>query len=218
MAVFNSDYAYSLKYYSNYYDDFRCRTDLYNVLKISRDIYCIGRCLMTRKILIALCVLFVMPVFVITGCDEVQENLTPKSSFIADFSCEYRKMNITGKLSASGKKLINISLDSPNTVSGLSVTYKGSDLEISRENMICSADEAYIPESSFPNITKEILYGIADGRAVFEGKCEDVCTYRLDSAFGKAVVSTNSKGCISKISVDGEDYEMVLSNVKDANG
>ena len=31
---------------------------------------------MTRKILIALCVLFVMPVFVITGCDEVQENLT----------------------------------------------------------------------------------------------------------------------------------------------
>lgn len=49
---------------------------------------------MTRKILIALCVLFVMPVFVITGCDEVQENLSPKSSFIADFSCEYRKMNI----------------------------------------------------------------------------------------------------------------------------
>mgnify|MGYP000009709852 FL=1 len=173
---------------------------------------------MARKILIALCVLFVMPVFVITGCDEVQENLSPKSSFIADFSCEYRKMNITGKLSASGKKLINISLDSPNTVSGLSVTYKGSDLEISRENMICSADEAYIPESSFPNITKEILYGIADGRAVFEGKCEDVCTYRLDSAFGKAVVSTNSKGCISKISVDGEDYKMVLSDVKDANG
>ena len=99
---------------------------------------------MARKILIALCVLFVMPVFVITGCDEVQENLSPKSSFIADFSCEYRKMNITGKLSASGKKLINISFDSPNTVSGLSVTYKGSDLEISRENMICSADEAYI--------------------------------------------------------------------------
>lgn len=173
---------------------------------------------MARKILIALCVLFVMPVFVITGCDEVQENLSPKSSFIADFSCEYRKMNITGKLSASGKKLINISLDSPNTVSGLSVTYKGSDIEISMENMICSADEAYIPESSFPNITKEILYGIADGRAVFEGKCEDVCTYRLDSAFGKAVVNTNSNGCISKISVDGEDYEMVLSNVKDANG
>ena len=110
---------------------------------------------MARKILITLCVLFVMPVFVITGCDEVQENLSPKSSFITDFSCEYRKMNITGKLSASGKKLINISLDSPNTVSGLSVTYKGSDLEISRENMICSADEAYIPESSFPNITKE---------------------------------------------------------------
>ena len=72
---------------------------------------------MARKILIALCVLFVMPVFVITGCDEVQENLSPKSSFTADFSCEYRKMNITGKLSASGKKLINISLDSPNTVS-----------------------------------------------------------------------------------------------------
>lgn len=58
---------------------------------------------MARKILIALCVLFVMPVFVITGCDEVQENLSPKSSFIADFSCEYRKMNITGKLSVSGK-------------------------------------------------------------------------------------------------------------------
>lgn len=173
---------------------------------------------MTRKILIALCVLFVMPVFIITGCDRAEENLTPKSSFTADFSCEYRKMNITGKLSADGKKLINILFDSPNTVSGLSVTYKGSDLEIKRENMICSADEAYIPESSFPNITKEILCGIADGRAVFEGKCEEVCTYRLDSVFGKAVVSTNLKGYISKISIDGADYKMVLTNVKDING
>ena len=49
---------------------------------------------MARKILIALCVLFVMPVFVITGCDEPQENLSPKSSFIADFSCEYRKRTL----------------------------------------------------------------------------------------------------------------------------
>ena len=39
---------------------------------------------MARKILIALCVLFVMPVFIITGCDEVQENLSPKSSFIVE--------------------------------------------------------------------------------------------------------------------------------------
>lgn len=38
--------------------------------------------------------------------------------------------------------------------------------------MICSADEAYIPESSFPNITKEILYGIADGRAVLRGSAK----------------------------------------------
>ena len=61
---------------------------------------------MARKILIALCVLFVMPVFVITGCDEVQENLTPKSSFIADFSCEYRKMNITGKSSSTFRLIL----------------------------------------------------------------------------------------------------------------
>lgn len=173
---------------------------------------------MTRKILIALYALFIVPVFVITGCDTTDTVNAPKSSFIADFRCEYRKINITGKLSADGKKLINILFDSPNTVSGLSVTYKGSDLEISRENMICSADEAYILESSFPNITKEILYGIADGRAIFEGKCEDVCRYRLDSVFGKAVVSTNLKGYISKISLDSEDYEMVFTNVKDANG
>ena len=57
---------------------------------------------MARKILIALCVLFVMPVFVITGCDEPQENLSPKSSFIADFSCEYRKNEHHGK--AVGKR------------------------------------------------------------------------------------------------------------------
>ena len=127
---------------------------------------------MARKILIALCVLLLCLFLSLRGVMKCRKIFFRKSSFIADFSCEYRKMNITGKLSASGKKLINISLDSPNTVSGLSVTYKGSDIEISRENMICSADEAYIPESSFPNITKEIIYGIADGRAVFEGKCD----------------------------------------------
>ena len=71
------------------------------------------------------------PAFITGG--EVQESTFPKSLFIADFSCEYRNEH-HGKAVGSGKKLINISLDSPNTVSGLSATYKGSDLEISREN------------------------------------------------------------------------------------
>ena len=33
------------------------------------------------------------------------------------------------------------------------------------------------PKAVSPNITKEILYGIADGRAVFEGR-QDVCAHK----------------------------------------
>ena len=116
---------------------------------------------MTRKILIALCVLFVMPVFVITGCDEVQENLSPKSSFTADFSCEYRKMNITGKLSASGKKLINISLDSPNTVSYNFFTQQ--NLILKQNSVIITVKKKFKEANSMDSCDSRSLNIYSDG-------------------------------------------------------
>lgn len=169
---------------------------------------------MARKILIMLCALFVLPAFIMIGCDTTEKIDELKADFSADFSCEYRKMDISGSLSCNGQKLMNITFDLPETISGLSVSYKGSDMEISRENLICSADEAYIPESSFPNITHQIFCGITDGRAVFKGKCKNVCTYSMTTSWGDAVITSDSKGFVYKISLEKEDYILTLSDAK----
>ncbi len=169
---------------------------------------------MTYKILRALCVFFLLPVFVLTGCGDKPVTMDVSADFSSDFTAWYKKMEIKGHLCSNRQKMININIDSPKSLCGLEVSYKSSELHITRDDMICSADEAYIPECSFPNLLKSILSAVSDGGAVFKSSDGQQNTYDLNTAFGNAVLSTDSSGRLLKAELADKEFKIEFANLK----
>ena len=115
------------------------------------------RCHMANKVLKTLCVFFLMPVFIFCGCESGKEKKSLVTDFTADFSSTYRESDVRGSVSTNRQGVISIRITYPETVDGLNISYKDSQMEISRETLICSADEAYLPQRSFPSQLKLIL-------------------------------------------------------------
>ena len=85
-------------------------------------------------------------------------------------------MKLKGSVVSNRQGVIGINITSPDTIAGISVNYKDGEAELKRDSLICSADEAYLPSSSFPNLLKNILRGVSDGRAElstqnYESRC-----------------------------------------------
>lgn len=169
---------------------------------------------MTYKFLTALCVFFLLPIFVLTGCGEQQQNHKFAESadltadFSSDFTARYKDMELKGHISSSRQKMINVQITSPPSLSGLEFGYKSSEMHIKRDDMICSADEAYIPQGSFPSIIKEVFSGIADGRAVQKKRDSGVATYELKTSQGSATIMADNQGKPRKFIIDGCGLEV----------
>ncbi len=169
---------------------------------------------MTYKFVSALCVFFLLPIFVFAGCGSQEQNrktaetVDLTADFSSDFTAQYNDIKLKGRLSSNRQKLINIQITSPSSLDGIEFGYKSSELHIKRDDMVCSADEAYIPQGSFPSLIKEVCAGIADGRAVLKKKDNGVGTYELKTSQGSAVITANNQGKPQKFIIDDCELEV----------
>ena len=169
---------------------------------------------MTVRVLKKLYVFFLIPVTVLCGCETDNEKLEIATDFSADFTAEYRGYEVKGSLSTNRQGVTSIRIDYPETISGINFNYKNSELEMSRENLICSADEAYLPQTSFPGLVRELCRGIGNGRAQFVSQSEDKCTYNLKVDSGSFTVITDSEGKITDAQISEAELSIIFSDTE----
>ena len=169
---------------------------------------------MTAKFLSRLYVIIFSLSLLFSGCSKDTTEKSIVTDFTASFSSQYRGLELKGKIGTARQGITNITITSPETLKGLSVCYKNSEMEISQENLICSADEAYIPNNSFPSVVKEILSSVAKGNAKISSKSENSSTYSLKTAYGGCALSVDNKGLMTQIKCSNIDFEITFSDIK----
>ena len=162
--------------------------------------------IMTKKVLNALCVFFVFMI-VLCGCDS-PNGKGVITEFSADFTASYRDMELSGKVTADRRGLLNIELDSPETLSGLAVSCKNGETMLKRDDLICTADEAYLPGNSFPALLKSALNALGDSDA--KPKSGSLVIENDGRAYE---YSLDENGQIKKLTVNGE-LEVEFDNIK----
>lgn len=167
---------------------------------------------MAVRVLKKLCVFFLLPIIMLSGCEEVSDKIGIATDFSADFTAEYRGSEVRGSLSTNRQGVTNIRIDYPETISGISFNYKNSELEMSRESLICSADEAYLPQRSFPSLVREICKGIGNGRAEFVSQNEDKYTYNLKTESGNCTINTDTEGKITDAEIKDAELSIKFSD------
>lgn len=171
---------------------------------------------MMKKAVGTLCVFFLFSIFVFTGCGSIKnsESCEIKTDFSAEFSAEYRNESYTGTISSNRQGVAGINISSPEEVGGINFKYKNGGLEISREDLLCSADEAYLPPKSFPSLVKSILGGISQGRAKLSSQNKEYLTYSLRTDSGDCFIKTELDGKIMNAEIKDAEIELDFSNVK----
>lgn len=169
---------------------------------------------MTKKVLRALYVFFLLSFFLLSGCNSNNAPADIKTDFSADFSASYRNSEYTGKISSNRQGVANISITTPEEISGILFGYKSGELEISRESLICSADEAYLPQNSFPNLVKAILDGISQGRAKLSSQNESFCTYNFRTDCGECTLTADKDGKIKSAEIKSAEVKIDFSEIK----
>ena len=151
------------------------------------------------KSLKALCVLF-FALILLSGCTSAKRSAL-KTDFSADFSAGYHGQKLCGNLTYNRQGRMNLRINSPETLEGLSVGYSDGELHLSKDGLQCTADEAYLPSPSLPAELKNVLDAICreqeNGRlSLSDGKAEIGSWELVSDEKGYLVSLENSSGKI----------------------
>ena len=135
-----------------------------------------------RQLTRTLCVFF-CALFLLCGCEAEKP---PVTDFAADFSAAYRGMTIEGTLSRSRQGRLTLQLTKPATLEGLRVSYQSGELQLGRDRMLCTADEAYLPSDAFPALMKSALDALDNAAPERE--------LNLKAACGDVQITTDENG------------------------
>lgn len=167
-----------------------------------------------HRVLKSLYVFIFLPVLLICGCQKGSASQSLKTDFSADFCAEYRQTEIAGSICTNRQGVVSIAISKPETLDGLSVSYKNGELLLRRDSLICSADEAYLPSDSFPDLLKRLLDGIADGRAVVSSQNDSTVCYNLKIGNEVCIVTADKSGKMLDADISGKEFYIKFSNLE----
>lgn len=171
---------------------------------------------MTKRVLKVLYVFSFLLILLFSGCQVESEPADIVTDFSAKFTSSYRDAEYSGSISTNRQGVAYISISSPEELDGISFGYKNGELEMSRENLICSADEAYLPQKSFPSLVKSVLDGVSQGRAKIYSQSDSLCTYNLKTDSGNCVITTDRDGKITGAEIKNAELKIEFSEIKAA--
>ena len=152
---------------------------------------------MTKRVLTALYVFFFI---FLCGCGAPGKSAV--TDFTADFPANYRELNLSGKISTDRRGIMNIEITTPDTLSGIKISYKNGETELKRAGLICTAEEAYIPESAFPSQLKSALNTYVNA-VINENAKPNGGSLALEKDGRRFEYIIDENGYITKITSDG---------------
>ena len=144
------------------------------------------------KRIITLCVFFCMLLCGCAGHGGSQGEVC--ADFQADFTAAYNGLNFGGTLLHTRQGNTDLRFTRPETLRDLELAYQNGELRLSRMQAACTADEGYLPDISFPSMLRQVLKGMADGRAQLVKEEDDSRIYTLQTSHGSCEIKTNAEG------------------------
>ena len=131
----------------------------------------------------ALCVFFVMYIFLLSGCARNTDEKQLTADFKAAYIAQYRGLTVKGRLLT---------------------TRQGNSMLIAENG----------DSLAFPELLRQLLRGISDGRAVFDRAQDDGLHYKLSTDGGSCEITADSGGNIKKLSLDSPKLSVTFSGVQ----
>ena len=168
---------------------------------------------MKMKLKKIMCLILVYVIMIsIAGCNKGEERKSVINQFTADFEADYKGMTVRGEVVAGFSGFTKINISYPETAEGLSVAYKNGEVELGMKSLLSTADEAYLPQESLPEIMYSIVKSLSVVTEDLSYNEENITTYTTSLVQGKCVLKVDEYGFLTQAQIKEEDVVINFFN------
>ena len=147
----------------------------------------------------------------LSACQSGESRKSIITNFSADFTAKRGDFSAGGSIvECDGETELNFT--DPQTVSGLKIVNGGGEIAIEIDNLVSTADEAYLPNENMPQLIHCVATEICDGREILFQKNNKSDTYILETSKGKCTYSVDENGYILSAEINSKNFRIDFRN------
>ena len=148
---------------------------------------------------------------IFSACQNVESRKSIITGFNADFTASKDSFCASGSITAQNGKT-ELIFSKPETVNGLKIKNGGGEISIGIDNLVSTADEAYLPDDNLPQLIHCVATEICDGRESLYQKNDEFDTYILETSKGKCTYAVDKNGYIFSAEIKSKKFRIDFSN------
>lgn len=147
----------------------------------------------------------------LSACQNGESRKNIITNFSADFTAKKGDFSAGGSIVECDGETELIFTD-PQTVSGLKIVNGGGEIAIEIDDLVSTADEAYLPNENMPQLIHCVATEICDGREILFQKNNKSDTYILETSKGKCTYSVDENGYILSAEINSKNFRIDFRN------
>ena len=147
----------------------------------------------------------------LSACQSGESRKSIITNFSADFTAKKGDFSAGGSIVECDGETELIFTD-PQTVSGLKIVSGGGEIAIEIDDLVSTADEAYLPNENMPQLIHCVATEICDGREILFQKNNKSDTYILETSKGKCTYSVDENGYILSAEINSKNFRIDFRN------
>ena len=147
----------------------------------------------------------------LSACQSGESRKSIITNFSADFTAKKGNFSAGGSIVECDGETELIFTD-PQTVSGLKIVNGGGEIAIEIDDLVSTADEAYLPNENMPQLIHCVATEICDGREILFRKNNKSDTYILETSKGKCTYSVDENGYILSAEINSKNFRIDFRN------
>lgn len=147
----------------------------------------------------------------LSACQSGESRKSIITNFSADFTAKKGDFSAGGSIVECDGETELIFTD-PQTVSGLKIVNGGGEIAIEIDDLVSTADEAYLPNENMPQLIHCVATEICDGREILFQKNKKSDTYILETSKGKCTYSVDENGYILSAEINSKNFRIDFRN------
>lgn len=147
----------------------------------------------------------------LSACQSGESRKSIITNFSADFTAKKGDFSAGGSIVECDGETELIFTD-PQTVSGLKIVNGGGEIAIEIDDLVSTADKAYLPNENMPQLIHCVATEICDGREILFQKNNKSDTYILETSKGKCTYSVDENGYILSAEINSKNFRIDFRN------
>lgn len=149
---------------------------------------------------------------IFSACKSNESKNNIITNFNADFTASNEKITAEGNITSKSGNETEIIFNTPETINGLKIKKENAEISFEIDNLVSTADEAYLPDDNLPQLIHCVATEICNGRIILNQKGNEADTYIFETSKGKCTYTVDKNGYLLSAEINSKKFRIDFYN------